>query len=62
MIIKLKNNIEYCDCLDWQGKNSEFKTMQMANWPDFQIKLHTIGVTLPEREAYYIKQTTRSAK
>lgn len=56
MITKLKNNVEYCDCLDWQGKNSEFKRLQMENYPEFQVKLHTTGVTLSEREAYYIKR------
>tara|TARA_R110000868_G_scaffold52618_1_gene165967 strand:+ start:83 stop:253 length:171 start_codon:yes stop_codon:yes gene_type:complete len=55
MVIRLKNDIDYCDCLDWQGKTSHFKTVQMENWPEFQIKFHTVGVTLPEREAYYIK-------
>ena len=55
MIIKLKNNIDYCDCLDWQGKTSEFKTIQMLNMPWFQVKFHTSGVTLSERKAYYIK-------
>ncbi len=55
MVTKLANDVEYCDCLDWQGKQSEYKTMQMANWPEFQIKFHTVGVTRPEREAYYIR-------
>ena len=55
MIIKLKNNVDYCDCLDWQGKTSHFKTVQMENYPEFQIRFHTVGVTLAEREDYYIK-------
>lgn len=57
MITKLKNDIEYCDCLDW---NQEFKQMQVSTMALFNKKLHTTGVTLQEREAWYITESDKT--
>ena len=51
MIHKRKNNVEYCDCLDW---NDDFKERQLSTMSVFNHKMHTTGVTLAEREAFYI--------
>lgn len=51
MIIKRKNDVEYCDCLDW---NDDFKQRQLSTMVVFNHKLHTTGVTKKEREAFYI--------
>lgn len=51
MIHKRDNDIEYCDCLDW---NEDFKQRQMSTMNVFNRKFHTTGVTLKEREAFYI--------
>lgn len=57
MIIKQENDIEYCDCLDW---NEEFKERQLSTMALFNKKLHTTGVTLKERRAYYITTEDRT--
>lgn len=53
MIHKLQNDVEYCDCLDW---NEGAKERQLNTMNVFQRLLHTVGVTLEQREAYYMNE------
>lgn len=41
----------YCSCLD--DVRSESKERQLNYMSDFEQRLHTIGVTASEAEAYY---------